>query len=210
MQNNLRRFTAHEYMSHRPDRTHLAHYITFRPNMLSSETCDGLVKAFDNNPHLQQERTQGGDHFRFMQTDVSGNSTTEPWKTYHEDALNVLRSAARQYKEDIKFDDTTVIFPPTYGYEKLRINRTMNNGKDGFGNHVDVGDYASAKRFLTMLFYLSDVEVGGDAAFPPLGFSVKPEKGSLLIFPSNFVFMHCGLKPISDPKYIMTSFLHYL
>lgn len=210
MENKYKRISSSEYMDWRPGKEYLAHYITFRPNMLDDEICDTLVHAFDAHPELQQERTQGGDHFRFMQTDVSGNSKNAPWKNPHDVAFRVLRSAARQYLNDIQYDDTTVIFPQSYGYEKLRINKTMNNGKDGFGNHVDVGDYASAKRFLTMLFYLSDVEIGGDAAFPPLGFSVKPEKGSLLIFPSNFVFMHCGLKPISSPKYIMTSFLHYL
>ena len=197
-------------MAWRPSKEFLAHYITFKPKVLSDHICDTLVELFDSHPELQQEQTQGGGHFRFMQTDVSGNSHSEPWKTPHDETFEVLRRAARQYKEDIRFDDTSMIFPDRYGFEKLRINRTMNNGKDGFGNHVDVGDYASAKRFVTMLFYLTDVEDGGDAAFPPLGFSVKPEKGSLLIFPSNFVFLHCGLKPLSSPKYIMTSFLHYL
>jgi len=211
MDKTLRRLTPDEYTAWRPSREYLAHYITFRPNMLDAATCDTLARAFDEHPELQVERAQG-DHFRFMQTDVTEHSGKEPWKSCHEKVVTALGEGLSCYAKDLDYAGVggAAVFPERMAFERVRINRTANNGKDGFGNHVDVDTYVSARRFLTLLFYLSDVEVGGDAAFPTLGFSVKPTKGALLCFPSNWIYLHCGIKPLSHPKYIMTSFGHYL
>ena len=45
-------------------------------------------------------------------------------------------------------------------------------------------DLACGPRILTFFLYLSDVEEGGETAFPVLGISVKPKKGKALLWPS--------------------------
>ena len=35
-----------------------------------------------------------------------------------------------------------------YGLEQIRFKKYVPNNKDEFKSHVDVGDYASARRFL--------------------------------------------------------------
>ena len=45
-------------------------------------------------------------------------------------------------------------------------------------------DLACGPRILTFFLYLSDVEEGGETAFPMLGISVKPKKGKALLWPS--------------------------
>lgn len=209
MLTTLMRYTPEEWTAARPSREWLAHYITFYPQQLSEHICSQLVSRFDAEPARQIERCQGGGHFRFQQTDVTkaAHENTD-WHYLHTAAFRALESGVFRYRRDTHYDDTPR-FPPQFGYEHLRINRTLNNGRDGFGNHVDVGDHASARRFLTLLFYLTTVEEGGDAAFPGLDIALKPTTGALLCFPSNWVYLHCGLKPLSHPKYIMTSFLHY-
>lgn len=202
-------YTPEQWTLARPTREHLAHYITYQPNVLPDGLCDQLVAHFDGQPERQVERTQGGGHFRFMQTDVTEAAEKDPeWYFLHKAAFESMLQGLEQYKRDIYFDGSPQ-WPGMYGYEHLRINRTLNNGKDGFGNHVDVGDYASARRFLTVLFYLTEVEDGGGAAFPALNMALTHTKGAMLCFPSTWTYLHCGLKPISAPKYIMTSFLHY-
>ena len=43
---------------------------------------------------------------------------------------------------------------------------------------------AAGPRVLTFFMYLSDVEEGGETHFPKLNISVRPEKGSALLWPS--------------------------
>ena len=37
---------------------------------------------------------------------------------------------------------------------------------------------------------------------------VRPEAGKLVIFPCNYLFRHEGTVPLSEDKYIITSFLN--
>ena len=87
----------------------------------------------------------------------------------------------------------------------------MPNDEDEFKVHVDVvrsmGD--SAKRFLVFILYLNDVEEGGHTYFPKTNIYVKPRAGRLLVFPPFWTHPHAGLKPVSGPKYVMMSYLHY-
>ena len=46
-------------------------------------------------------------------------------------------------------------------WEALRINKYERNS-GVFLDHVDVGDYESARRFLVFFVYLNDVAVGGE------------------------------------------------
>jgi prolyl 4-hydroxylase len=43
---------------------------------------------------------------------------------------------------------------------------------------------ACGPRILTFFLYLSDVEEGGETAFPSLNIAVKPKKGRALLWPS--------------------------
>ena len=81
--------------------------------------------------------------------------------------------------------------------------------------NVDVQSYETARRFLVGFFYLNDVEEGGETAFQqhksvPISVKVKPKAGRLLIFPPLWTHPHIGMKPISEPKYIIGTYLHYV
>lgn len=203
----MKRIHPNDYMSTRTDKLHLAHYITFKPNVLDDSTCDALVALYEANTDKHVLRQQG-EHLRFMQLNLTENVHLREFHDLHATVANTTVKALKEYFVDTGCEVDGMI-PRTYGLEQLRINKTANNGKDGFGPHTDVGDHASARRFITALYYLNDVDVGGDAAFPNLGFSCRPVKGSMLIFPSTWQYLHQGFKPISQPKYILTSFCHY-
>ena len=57
-----------------------------------------------------------------------------------------------------------------------------------YGQHHDFIDYQldqpCGARIMTLFLYLNDVEEGGNTGFPELGISVKPKKGSALLWPS--------------------------
>ena len=49
---------------------------------------------------------------------------------------------------------------------------------------ITTGDQACGPRILTFFLYLSDVEEGGETAFPLLDLAVKPQKGKAVLWPS--------------------------
>ena len=80
---------------------------------------------------------------------------------------------------------------------------------DGYFNwHNDFSlDKQYGLRMLTLIWYLNDVEEGGETEFVD-GTLVKPKTGQLLIFPTSWYMAHRGRMPISNKKYIITSWLY--
>ncbi len=64
-------------------------------------------------------------------------------------------------------------------------------------------------RKLLWMFYLNDVEEGGETDFYHQQISVKPRQGSLVIAPAGFTHTHRGNMPKSNDKYIFTSWVLY-
>ena len=99
------------------------------------------------------------------------------------------------------------VFPVEHAFEEYRIKKYNADGVDEFDTHVDVMDHESSRRYLSFMFYLNDVEEGGKTRFQDL--VITPEQGSLVVFPPLWMYPHRGECPISNPKYILTTYLHY-
>ena len=80
--------------------------------------------------------------------------------------------------------------------------------KSGFlSEHIDHG---VSSRTLSVVLYLNDDYTGGEINFPHVadGITIKPEAGSAILFPSNFVFTH-SVNEISDgTRYSLPSWYH--
>lgn len=62
-------------------------------------------------------------------------------------------------------------------------------------------------RVLLFMFYLNDVEEGGETDFYYQNRSIKPKAGRMVIAPGYFTHTHRGCMPVSNDKYILTSWL---
>ncbi len=62
-------------------------------------------------------------------------------------------------------------------------------------------------RILLFMFYLNDVDEGGETDFYYQDRSVKPKTGRMVIAPAYFTHTHRGNMPKSNDKYILTSWL---
>ena len=82
---------------------------------------------------------------------------------------------------------------PSEGYHSFHIEH---------GNELD--DF---RRVGVWTLYLNDVEEGGETEFLYQLKRVKPEKGTLCIFPAGYTHVHRGNTPLSGEKYIMTGWL---
>ena len=168
--------------------------------VLPDSLCDSLVELFESDAH-HHERVDNQSKPTFTQLNLN---------QYHVKILPTLSEYAidtlNLYKDDVP---ATKYLPPATKFEQFRIKRYNTGGDDRFDEHVDVINHASAKRCVAMLFYLNSVPVGGQTTFPQQGQTFRPTKGYVTIFPPTWEYPHTGEPPISNTKYIMSTYLHY-
>lgn len=113
---------------------------------------------------------------------------------YLTDAINLYRE---QYPEitDAPFGDT--------GFQLQRYAKN-----EGFyTRHVDSNPYGATERVLACVIYLNAVEEGGETSFPLHDVSVEPRAGRLILFPATWTHPHESCVPVSDDKYIISTFI---
>jgi hypothetical protein len=178
-------------------------WIRVYDNVIAPEVCDDLVDFFERNPeHHEMVRLEG--HRQFAQVNLQMH---EEWNGFSDVLTEKFKEYIEVYCDDCNV--TNMMFPQQFAFEMYRMKRYLPNGIDEFHDHVDVGNLDSARRFLVFFLYLNEPE-GGTTDFPQYNISVKPKKGSMLMFPPLWTHLHAGRKPINLPKYIIGSYLHYV
>lgn len=178
----------------------LEDFIRVYPQSLDGDTCTSLIQFFEDNPSLH-ERVENNLKPNFTQLKLTGNHSTI------EDIHSKLISTTLEYKNIYYQMVDERCFPEKHAFEQFRIKKYDPNGSDMFDTHVDVLDYESSRRYLSFMWYLNDVDEGGETVF--LDISIKPKTGSLLVFPPLWMFPHRGNPPVSGVKYILSTYLHY-
>ena len=85
----------------------------------------------------------------------------------------------------------------------MRVLKYENSGY--LPAHTDQG---VSTRSLSVLIYLNDDYQGGNIVFPNSKVSLKPEAGSMIFFPSNFLYVH-QIEPVtSGIKYSLPNWYH--
>ena len=181
-------------------------WIKTYPKMFSKEECAGLIEWFeilDESKQLVQTKLEGHREF----DEVNLNNFREQTLKMQLDVYKRFDDILEKYKKDVKIHEKAL--PEKSSWEELRIKR-YKTGIGNFLDHVDTGDSISARRFLVFFVYLNDVAEGGETEFPTLDLQVSPECGKLLVFPSLWTYLHRGNVPISNDKYILGSYKHYV
>ena len=181
----------------------LNYFVQVYEDALEENVCNFLISLFEQVPE-KQERVENERKPNFTQFNLTENcKITEEVDQVH----NHLIHKTFQYRNEYYDMMDKRVFPEEHAFEQFRIKRYNNDGNDEFDSHVDVRDYETARRFLSFMWYLNDVEQGGETRFVDM--MIKPKKGSLLVFPPLWMFPHAGLLPVSEPKYIISTYLHY-
>ena len=178
-------------------------YIKVYDNVLSEHQCNALMHKFETNTD-QHVSTDLEYHRHFTEININEH---QDWKNMVDGLYTTLRVHVERYRKDCNIKVKQ--WPDKFGFEQIRFKRYLPNDKDEFKEHVDVGDYASARRFLVFFLYLNDND-GGETSFSEYDIKVKPKAGRLLMFPPTWTYLHTGHKPLETPKYIIGSYLHYV
>ena len=181
-------------------------WIKTYPKIFSKEECAGLIEWFeilDESNQLVQTKLEGHREF----DEVNLNDFREQTLKMQLDVYKRFDDIFEKYKQDVKIHKKAL--PEKSAWEEIRIKR-YRTGVGNFLDHVDVGDSISARRFLVFFVYLNNVDFGGETEFPDLDLTISPECGTILVFPSTWTFLHRGNVPISNDKYILGSYKHYV
>ena len=175
------------------DHSLIKHYKNVVPNAAS----DWIMATLDESPDLVR-RCEGPQDFYELNLNQ-----------HHPEVIGgllpSLRDAVNRYKRDVP---EAAWFPEQLALEEFRAKRYTGGTGEQFADHVDVGNYVSAKRYLSFLFYLNDDFEGGETVFLP-DYTIKPEKGSVVVFPPLWMYPHRGCPVKTGTKYIMSSYLNY-
>ena len=96
----------------------------------------------------------------------------------------------------------------THNILEVKIQKT----KVGEGYHMwhcENAEMKARNRILAFSVYLIDVAEGGETEFLYQKCRFKPEKNTLLVWPSQFTHVHRGNPPLSNDKYIITGWVEY-
>ena len=181
----------------------LSSLIRIYDNALDAKMCEHIIQIFENNTE-HWERFDNNRKPNFTQLNLTKLSSELEDLQY---INNYISGRVAIYKDNYLGDFGQQYFPMNYSYEEFRIKKYNNDSQDAFDVHVDVMDHQSAKRFLSFFWYLNDVESGGETVF--WNYRIKPKAGTLVTFPPMWMFPHAGNEPISGPKYLLSTYLHY-
>jgi len=142
---------------------------------------DKEVKALISTQKKWERSTATGTSNEFGETGrilSQGRTSSNSWCNKdcesHPDVQSVIKKIERVTKV------------PYSHYESFQVLRYELGQK--YVAHHDYGheerELACGPRILTFFLYLSDVEEGGETAFPLLDIAVKPKKGKALLWPS--------------------------
>lgn len=192
----------------------LGDFIKVYDNVLSKSACETMIKIFDDNKdNPNYSRTSDyeweTDYRRFQEVNTH---RIDEAKEFMNSFYSRIDSVYNHYKKAVD-NPFLPSDQDSYTKEFARIKKYEANGKDQFGWHADVGDGYSCTRFLVFFTYLNDVTEGGETAFQGLDnleIKITPKCGRMVVFPPMWMFPHKGLQPISNDKYIVSTYLHYL
>ena len=169
---------------------------------LSAPLCQRMIESFDVLKRFQRPNGEGVrdglDNSRWIELDISALSDAG----FRTMLLANMHAHLARYVATLGL---TIPVPETERTSELIIKRYRPGGEDRFQPHFDsLGPVSN--RYLVFLWYLNDVAEGGETAFVDLGLEVKPKVGRLLVFPPYWMFQHAGRAPVSNDKYILSTY----
>ena len=194
----------------------VADHLTFKdliwmnPKAISTAQCASCIEWFWNNEDLhQQGQTYGGDNSitnASLHTNLDRKNTIQAYPSPDDPIsdfmTDVMTDGWKQYSKTLP---TPQGQPMSFSDYSVRV---YYKGQGKFLEHVDQSAGPNVIRTFGIILYLNTVDDGGETDFMDYKLKIKPEAGKLVIFPCNYLFRHEGTVPLSEDKYIITSFLN--
>ena len=172
-----------------------------------------MVKQFEEDERKDVGTTLGGVNLKIKNTFDLGITGLSGWEVSDNIIYEALHQGLSEYQEFIKSLHNSFPIFSQHSNEPLfdsgyQIQRYDAGGDPGYYNwHSDHSRDLRGMRLLTFLWYLNDVEVGGETEFID-EVKIQPRAGKLVVFPATWTYVHRGKAPISNSKWIVTGWLY--
>lgn len=182
-------------------------------NNLEVEFCNEIIEKFDTDIRKEKGRIFNNKINLNVKNTSDLNITRLPdWNYIDNKLFYVLLENIKKYETVL--EKHNVVLPESLvsqGFQIQKYNKGVGEYKwhtDDLTTNLELPDESIKQmtRFITYIWYLNDVEDGGETKF--LDGMVKPKKGQFLFFPATWDQIHRGGIPISDNKYIITGWLY--
>ncbi len=195
-------------------------YVQIFDNALTDTECNEIIKLFENsNNHHKNGQVAGeidGNSEKLLRAKYTRELYISQLKNYpimeqlDSKLYNNLKEYLNKYVAHVekevghmsKFGEIS-----DTGYQLQKYKKK----KGYYVNHVDCHickeNNIIKERVLTYIWYLNDIEVGGETNLVGRA-KIKPKTGRFLLFPANWDYPHAGLVPISHDKYIITGWIY--
>lgn len=188
-------------------------YIYINENSLSKDLCDEIINKFQiekTNNNTNKGVTGRGLNINVKDTNDFLIEMQNEWKDIRKCLEFELVYNLKKYTKQVNtpYSDISYnVVPQQMFFKTFQLQEYLKN--EGLFIYHDDGMYEEnySYRVLTYIWYLNDVEQGGETEIC-LNYKIKPTKGKLLIFPASWMYPHCGKMPISSNKYIITGWIY--
>ncbi|WP_299875097.1 2OG-Fe(II) oxygenase [uncultured Cocleimonas sp.] len=168
--------------------------------------CDDMVARFEKNQADQYQGRVGSamtDNTQLKKTTDLVASGKEHWKDVDKNLFRSLAMALKSFKDKYPY------FADMSRYKDMGYNLQRYEPGEYYHWHVDADNLELASRQLVALWYLNDVEQGGETDFIHQQVSITPEKGKLVLFPPFWTHEHRAAVVEKGTKYIATTWITF-
>lgn len=180
----------------------IQHYIRIYDGHLDASMCRQMIESFAGLARFQRHNGRGVRAGLEESAWTELNVTTLSDPAFRQMFQMRIDAALEQYNRDVGL---RIALPNSGSMDNLVMKRYRPGTDERFQVHFDAIHHV-ANRYLVLLWYLNDVQAGGETRFPQLDFSVAPRVGRLLMFPPYWMYQHEGAPPVSEDKYILSTY----
>ena len=211
-------------------------FIEIYPNALPDELCDQLITALagstgggvDVDKKLSRDlMLDSHDDLSALKNSLLGYTLSHAAKYFNKYSMALMGAVSVGVSNEK--GEAVTLMPDNYAtlgepraeaivkylYRSGSINiQKYDKNKGGYPHwHSEqfpqLNHNEALHRVVLYMFYLNDVEEGGETEFYYQDRKVKPKKGTMVIAPAGFTHSHRGNKPKSGDKYIATSWIMF-
>jgi hypothetical protein len=185
-------------------------FLWVKDNSLTKDFCQSVIDRFESDNRSSQGCISSGANPDIKRsTDLKISYFTD-WKEEDGVFFNALQDAIPEYRKYL--DDTVpnrgivdIFFSDEIYDDGYQIQRTKPG--EFYTWHHDASIENDGVRVLTYIWYLNDIHEEGYTEFWD-GTRVQPKTGRMIMFPSTWNYIHRGVSPKSETKYICTGWIY--
>ena len=186
----------------RKKKVDFSNFIYTERNALPKSFCNNVIEKFEQDDRKRQGQVGGGVDLDIKRSSDLSISEFCDWESYDKAFYKSLNIGLKRYNNFIPEE-----------YIKNKALSELGNDTGYQIQRTQPGDYyiwhhdQTTTRLVTFIWYLNDIKDGGYTEFID-GTRIQPEAGKLVMFPATWDFLHRGVSPKTETKYLCTGWVH--